>query len=80
MGSEYKYDWGHFENNGSYEASTRGHSDNFALYSNLGWNIFESSNISIFGRRDDHKQTGTSKTYKINFEQMFNNFNLEFHI
>ena len=76
MGSEYKYDWGHFENNGSYEASTRGHSDNFALYSNLGWNIFESSNISIFGRRDDHKQTGTSKTYKINFEQMFNNFNL----
>ena len=76
IGSEYKYDWGYFDNNGSYEASTGGHSDNFALYGNLGWNIFESSNISIFGRRDDHKQTGANNTYKLNFEQRFNNFNL----
>ena len=76
IGSEYKYDWGYFDNNGSYEASTKGHSDNFALYGNLGWNIFESSNISIFGRRDDHKQTGANNTYKLNFEQRFNNFNL----
>ena len=28
-GSEYKYDWGYFNNNGSYQASTKGHSDNF---------------------------------------------------
>ena len=46
IGSEFKYDWGYFDNNGSYEASTKGHSDNFALYGNLGWNIFENSNIS----------------------------------
>jgi hypothetical protein len=25
-GSEYKYDWGYFDNNGSYEASTKGNS------------------------------------------------------
>ena len=76
IGSEYKYDWGYFDNNGSYEASTKGHSDNFALYGNLGWNIFENLNISLFNRRDDHKQTGANSTYKINFEQMFNDFNL----
>ena len=76
IGSEFKYDWGYFDNNGSYEASTKGHSDNFALYGNLGWNIFENSNISLFSRRDDHKQTGANSTHKINFEKMFNNFNL----
>ncbi len=76
MGSEYKYDWGYFDNNGSYEASTKGHSDNLALYGNLGWNIYENSNISIFGRRDEHKQSGINSTYKINFEQRFKIFNL----
>ena len=38
--------------------------------------FFKNSNISIFGRRDDHKQTGANNTYKLNFEQRFNNFNL----
>ena len=75
-GSEYKYDWGYFDNKGSYEASTRGHFDNFALYGNLGWNIFENSNISLFGRGDKHKQTGTNNTYKLNFEYDFEKFNL----
>ena len=75
-GSEYKYDWGYFDNNGSYEASTKGHSDNFTLYSNLGWNIFQNSNISLFGRSDKHKQTGTNNTYKLNAEQGFEKFNL----
>ena len=75
-GSEYKYDWGYFDNKGSYEASTRGHFDNFALYGNLGWNIFENSNISFFGRGDKHKQTGTNNTYKLNFEHGFEKFNL----
>ena len=39
VGTEYKYEWGYFDNNGSYEASTKGHSDNLAVYSNLGWNF-----------------------------------------
>ncbi len=75
-GSEYKYDWGYFDNNGSYQASTKGHSDNLALYGNLGWNIFENSNISFFGRSDKHKQTGTNNTFKLNFEQGFEKLNL----
>ena len=46
------------------------------FYGNLGWDILENSNISLFGRRDEHKQTGVNNTYKLNFEQKFNNFNL----
>ena len=30
LGSEYKYDWGSFNNNGSYSASTKGNVDNLA--------------------------------------------------
>ena len=76
VGSEYKYDWGYFDNNGSYEASTKGHSDNLAFYSNLGWNIFQNLNISLFGRTDKHKQTGRNNTFKLNLEQELDNLNL----
>ena len=48
LGSEYKYDWGYFNNNGSYSASTKGNIDNLAIYSNIGMNIFENTNLSIF--------------------------------
>mgnify|MGYP001232752095 FL=1 len=76
VGSEYKYDWGYFDNNGSYEASTKGHSDNLAVYGNLGWNFFQNSNVSFFIRNDNHKQTGKNNTYKLNFDQKFSRFNL----
>ena len=75
-GTEYKYDWGYFDNNGSYQATTKGHSDNLGIYSNFGWNLLKNSNVSIFGRIDDHKQTGSNNTYKLNFDQQFNRFNL----
>ena len=78
LGSEYKYDWGYFNNEGSYTASTRGHSDNLALHGNIGWNVFKNSNISLFGRSDIHKQTRRNNTYKLNLEQKFNKFNLGF--
>lgn len=76
VGSEYKYEWGYFDNNGSYEASTKGHSDNIALYGNLGLDIFQNLNISLFGRNDQHKQTGKNTTFKLNFEKNFTTFNL----
>ena len=75
-GSEYKYDWGYFDNNGSYQASTKGHSDNLAIYANLGWNVNNNLNISLFGRNDNHKQTRSNETYKINFDQKFKKINL----
>ena len=75
-GSEYKYDWGYFDNNGSYEASTKGHSTNLATYGNFGWNLLTNSNLSLFTRTDKHKQTGTNTTYKANFDQKFKRLNL----
>lgn len=75
-GSEYKYDWGKFNNRGSYQASTKGHSENLSVYGNLGWNIYKNSNISFFARNDNHKQTGNEITYKVNFEQSINDLKI----
>ena len=76
FGSEYKYDWGYFENKGAYEASTKGNSDNLTFYSNLGWNIFDNTNVSIFTRNDKHKQSGKNTTFKLNLDQGFKDINL----
>ena len=74
VGTEYKYDWGYFDNNGSYEASTKGNSDNLSAFANIGWNITETSNLSFFTRNDKHKYTGSHQTYKINMEQDITKF------
>ena len=39
FGSEYKYDWGSFENRGSYNASTKGHVKDLGIFSNVGYKI-----------------------------------------
>tara|TARA_B100000427_G_scaffold322269_1_gene324030 strand:- start:1699 stop:3570 length:1872 start_codon:yes stop_codon:yes gene_type:complete len=69
LGSEYRYDWGSFDNNGSYTASTKGHYDNFSIYANLGWKISDKTNLSIFSRNDENKITGNYETYKIDFQK-----------
>ena len=71
-GSEYKYDWAYFDNNGSYQASTKGHSDNIAIYGNIGINVLDDLNLSLFARNDDNKHTKKNNTYKLNLEKMFN--------
>ena len=76
LGSEYKYDWGYFDNNGSYSSSTKGNIDNLALYSNLGINLLDNTNLSFFLRSDRHKQTGNNSTYKINLSQIFGKLEL----
>ena len=68
-GSEYKYDWGAFENRGSYTASTKGHMKDFGLFANAGFRINENQILSIYGRTDDHNTTGRNQTYKLNFTQ-----------
>ena len=75
-GSEYKYDWGSFENRGSYNASTKGHVKNFGLFSNVGYKISKDLILSIYGRSDDHNTTGGNQTYKINLTKFFERFNL----
>ncbi len=73
-GSEYKYDWGSFENRGSYNASTKGHMSNLGVFGNIGYKFNENSIFSVYGRSDDHNTTGGNQTYKINFTKLINDF------
>jgi len=74
FGSEYKYDWGSFENRGSYTASTRGHMKDLGFFANAGYQINENQILSIYGRTDDHNTTGRNQTYKLNFVQILGQF------
>ena len=76
FGSEYKYDWGYFDNNGSYSASTKGNIDNFSFFGNIGWEPFQTVNFSTFTRWDKHKLTGDNSTFKLSFNKSFNDLNL----
>ena len=73
-GSEYKYDWGAFENRGSYTASTKGHMKDLGLFTNIGYGIKENQTISLYGRIDEHNTTGRNQTYKFNFTQILGQF------
>ena len=73
-GSEYKYDWANFENRGSYNASTRGHMKDLAIFANAGYKFNENQIFSIFLRTDDHNTTGGNETYKLNFNQILDRF------
>jgi vitamin B12 transporter len=73
-GSEYKYDWGAFENRGSYTASTKGHMKDFGFFANAGYKINENQTLSIYGRTDNHNTAGSNQTYKLNFIQILGKF------
>ncbi len=75
-GGEYKYDWGNFENRGSYNASTKGHMKNLGVFSNLGYKLNENQILSVYLRTDNHNTTDLNETYKINFSQQLGKINL----
>ena len=75
-GSEYKYDWGAFENRGSYAASTKGHMKDFALFGNFGFKITENSVLSYYLRTDDHNTTDRNQTHKTNITTVLGKFKL----
>ena len=70
-GSEYKYDWGEFENRGSYTASTKGNLDNLGIYGNFGYKFGLDKVLSFHLRQDNHKTTDISNTHKVNYKQIF---------
>ena len=47
-GAEYKYDWGNFENRGSYTASTKGHIKNFGTFANSAYKLNENQIFQFF--------------------------------
>ena len=76
FGGDYKYEWGDFENRGSYSASTKGNSDNLAIFGNLGYEFFEKTYLSFFVRNDNHKITSNNRTYKLSLNKKFSNFDI----
>ena len=76
IGSEYKYDWGSFENRGNFKQSTKGHIKNLGFFGNTGYKFSENSILSLYGRTDDHNTTGGNQTYKVNFTKFINVFKL----
>ena len=74
FGSEYKYDWGNFENEGNFNSSSKGHIKDFAIFANAGYKISDSSIISFYTRNDDHNTAGKNNTYKLSFIQKINDF------
>ena len=76
FGADYKYEWGEFNNRGSYAASTKGNVDNLAIFGNLGFEFIKDTFISVFVRNDDHKRTKENSTYKMSLNKIFKNFNI----
>ena len=75
-GSEYKYDWGKFENRGSYKQSLKGHIADLGLFANAGYKLTDNTTFSFYGRFDDHKTTGFNETYKLNLTEVIKNFKI----
>ena len=75
FGSEYKYDWGHYQTK-TFSSQTKGHVSNLGSFANAGFRFNENQILSFHGRNDDHKETGGNKTYKINFTQLFGKLKL----
>tara|TARA_Y100000590_G_scaffold255229_1_gene286569 strand:+ start:6752 stop:8626 length:1875 start_codon:yes stop_codon:yes gene_type:complete len=76
FGAEHKYDWGVFENRGSYTASTKGNVYDSGIFTNIGFKPFEDTILSIYSRLDRHKTTGKNYTNKINLSQSFKKFKI----
>ena len=51
LGSEYKYDWGRFENRGSFNSSSKGHVKDFAFFGNAGFKINKNTIFSLWKSR-----------------------------
>tara|TARA_B100001057_G_scaffold104883_1_gene102357 strand:- start:2688 stop:4520 length:1833 start_codon:yes stop_codon:yes gene_type:complete len=75
FGSEYKYDWGHYQTK-TFSSQTKGHLSNIGIFLNAGFKFNEKQILSLHGRNDDHKETGGNKTYKINFTQFLGKLKL----
>ena len=76
FGADYKYEWGKFDNRGSYQASTKGNVDNFAVFGNFGSEFFRDTFLSFFVRNDDHKQSGENFSYKLSLNKEFEKFTI----
>ncbi len=76
FGSDYNYSKGDFQIKGIWGSSAKGHSDNFGIYSNLGYKINDNTILSAHLRGDSHKYSKEHLTYRLNLTKLINNLTL----
>lgn len=78
FGSDYNYNKGNFQINGTYGSSARGHSDNLGIFSNFGYKLNDTTTLSLHSRGDSHKYSEENITYRVNATKLIDKFALGF--
>ena len=76
LGSDYNYSKGDFQVYGTYGNSAKGHSDNLGIFSNVGYQIDDTTALSLHTRGDSHKYSGENITYRLNATKLLNKFTI----
>lgn len=76
FGGDYNYNKGDFQVKGNWGSSAKGHSDNLGLFSNLGYDLNDTTIISAHLRGDSHKYSEENLTYRLNLSKLINDFTL----
>ncbi len=76
LGSDYNYSKGDFQVYGTYGNSAKGHSDNLGIFSNVGYQIDDTTALSLHTRGDSHKYSGENITYRLNATKLLNQFTI----
>ena len=76
FGSDYNYNKGDFVVHGNWGSSARGHSDNIGIYSNIGYELNDSTIFAAHLRGDSHKYSQENLTYRLNLTKLYDNFTL----
>ena len=61
-------------------SSAKGHSDNFGLYTNLGFKFDDETILSSHLRGDSHKYSQENLTYRLNFTKLIDKFTLNIKV
>ncbi len=78
FGSDYNYNKGDFKVHGTWGSSAKGHSDNFGLFTNLGYKFDETNIFSFHLRGDSHKYSQENLTYRMNVTKLIDKLSLSF--
>ena len=76
FGSDYNYNKGDFQIKGNWGSSAKGHSDNLGVYSNLGYEINDTTILSAHLRGDSHKYSQEHLTHRFNLTKLINSLTL----
>jgi vitamin B12 transporter len=76
FGSDYNYNKGDFQVYGTYGNSAKGHTDNLGIFSNMGYQLNDTTTLSLHSRGDSHKYSGENITYRINATKLIDKISI----